>query len=626
MPRGETYFSFWTQRGTGGVRAQLGLARRGPTAITSATRPTSMKRLFQLIVLSVALWLVAAAFWYATSPKFGQMTVQAAGQPDGSFATPAVIFPTTPGPVTVRQTMMLPGYHPTKFVVYGYGTLTSLKVNGHEVALVSRVFGDRLDLGPYLHRGANEFIAEFVSDDVLNIFLLKTYPGDTCRLLLLLLCGFALIPTLSACLLALGFRIDLIEWLIVYGALFLRLVYVAATPVAIRSNDYAGHIEYAQHFMKHVKLPGIHWGWETYQPPLYYALLGFLARPVAHLGMTEDQILVLWQMISGAMSAATLLAGVWIARLLYPAAAQINPRRWFVAILAFLPVLVNSAAHINNDLLEMALAFIWLGLLIGFWREPKMAGWIGIAVVAALAILTKSNGLLLMAIAGLVLLLHPRLDFRTKASWTVILVAAFVMIDGWYEVVRHQQATDVTGGMVSNANGLPEEDRLTETQSLLDSVTFNPWKVASHPNLDMVGGRRDEAPEFFFKSAFIANGPHFAPDQFARRVVLITAMLLLPLIVFGLARMDRSRLSDAWPLVIVLGVLLAAHWMFIRMVPYTSSQDFRYSVPVIVPLAYFLLCGIGALPATWRPAGWTLLLVALATSGAYFIHQTFFRC
>ena len=585
--------------------------------------------LAKLILCSCLLWLAAGAFWYATAPTFRQLTVQPDSGAARTFEAPVLSFTVPSGHAVVTQIFDLPAVHATRFVVYGLDTLNSLKVNDREVTCSPPpAFGRACDLSSYLHRGTNRVEATVSTGKSVSppFFFMAPSVGDGCRLVLLVLCALAAVPTLNVCLYAAGIRLDWLEWLIVYAAALLRLVYFAGTPFYVRALDYGGHIDYIEHFTHHVKLPQIGFEWESYQPPLYYAILGFPSRLFEHFGVSREHLWSLWQFPSLLMSCATMAACVWIARLLYPDPPRKFLRAGFLTMMGWLPTLVYNASRINNDVLEALVAFVWLALLLKFWREPRKLLWLAISVVAAFSILTKSNGLILMAVSLVALAMHPGLSIKTKLGWAAVLAGSFVVLDGWYEALRYWQSSGVVNSLVANVGNLPQLEKMTQSQSIAKSLTFNPWEVVAYPDVDRMGVRRDMAPEYFFKSAFITAGNVFRVHLFAPRVVLVSVLVLLPLLVYGLIRSKLSRASIDVPLLMVLGVLLAAHWAFLRMVPYASSQDFRYSTLLLVPLAYFLLGGISHLPAALRPVGWALLFLALAISGAYLLGLSLTLC
>jgi hypothetical protein len=162
-----------------------------------------------------------------------------------------------------------------------------------------------------------------------------------------------------------------------------------------------------------------------------------------------------------------------------------------------------------------------------------------------------------------------------------------------------------------NVDGLPPA--LTLPSELRNFVTFDPAQIVTHPeNFPWDDSqRRQFLLEFFFRSAFFGEftfAGHLRPLE---RAILVSALLGLPLMAFGVAR----ELGDAhpiWPMVASAAVLLGAFVMYRMKFPFAPSQDFRYVTFLAVPLTFFAVRGAFDLPRLARPFG----VATLATLGA----------
>jgi hypothetical protein len=65
--------------------------------------------------------------------------------------------------------------------------------------------------------------------------------------------------------------------------------------------------------------------------------------------------------------------------------------------------------------------------------------------------------------------------------------------------------------------------------------------------------------------------------------------------------------------------VFAAHWNFVQIAPYISSQDFRYSVILLAPMAYFFAYGASNLPTKWREAAFLVLQFVILNCGIYIL-------
>ena len=83
------------------------------------------------------------------------------------------------------------------------------------------------------------------------------------------------------------------------------------------------------------------------------------------------------------------------------------------------------------------------------------------------------------------------------------------------------------------------------------------------------------------------------------RALILAALLLVPPLFLGVWEALRERKRLDVPLLITGVAIFGAHWIFVQIAPFISSQDFRYSVLLLVPLTVFCIQGGKGLPAKW---------------------------
>jgi len=91
---------------------------------------------------------------------------------------------------------------------------------------------------------------------------------------------------------------------------------------------------------------------------------------------------------------------------------------------------------------------------------------------------------------------------------------------------------------------------------------------------------------------------------------------MLSLVAIGLWQSLRRQWYATTPLWITTVILLLGHVVYRQTAPYSSSQDFRYSILLLVPFAYFLIVGLETIPKGLRkPARYaTYTFIALCAS------------
>jgi 4-amino-4-deoxy-L-arabinose transferase-like glycosyltransferase len=482
--------------------------------------------------------------------------------------------------------------------------------------------GRTVDLGPYLHAGRNDFTIFLKNDGgpgFLSVLVSKTdwrllIPRLTLILSIIILALLILKrkkqkPIMT--LLGVGFTTGII----------LRLLYVYNTLYTIRGHDPEGHVEYLTYVAKTLTLPPTKMGWEYYHPPLYYVLSGLWMRLGSLLGFPDAPIIRSLQWHAFLVSLLCLAFSVWMASLLFRSERERSPRALFVWVLAVFPSLVFFAPRINNDVFLALWEFLAFAFLLQWWQEGRTMNWILATMISGLAILTKSNALLFLPILLILLFLKKGLSLRKKMLvggagfffLFTIIVLNFTLRSGAKE-------DNFLVPNLSNLNDALLVDSAPETLT-----EFNVLRLILHPfnnAWESVAGR-DYFWEYFLKSAFFGEfdfGRLLAPFSSA---LLVVFLLLLPVAGWGLFS-SLKRWYDTLPLWLTTLILLIGHAAYRQIAPYSSSQDFRYSILLVIPLAYFLALGWSHLSGRLRLVTSGLLLLFLVLCGGFLISVSTF--
>ncbi len=522
----------------------------------------------------------------------------------------------------LKEQLRVSSLYTTIFEFYPQDVLWSIKVNGHEVDApglplsAAHHEGRSVDLAPFLHSGINQL--EFQMEVFWGEAALQTCvsPWDKYSLALLVLMTVAMAGTAAFFGSILRIEISRPEMLLLGAGFCIRYIYLQGTPYFVRAYDYWGHADYLNYVARQLSLPGPHANWESYQPPLYYLLLGGATKLLLVCGMPVEQSSALWQGFSLFCSIGVLLAGLWISRLLYKKETN---RLYLLAVLIVTPALVFNASRVSNDVLLNLLEFIWLGFLLQFWRQPDDRTWLGLCVVLALALLTKASALALIPISVLCLTLAPHYTARAKFFAILSLIVVSFAVAGWYYLPRAFHETGVNTYIVGNLHTLNPKSHIDGI--FARSLVFNPFKVIRYPFVQPWGPRHEYFLEYFFKSIFVGEWFLGTAYRWVARFFVLTALLLVPVFLRGVWSAlgdEKENCSSATPLLIVLGIVFSMHWAFLQIAPYMSSQDFRYSVILLVPMVYFFLQGAASLPLRWERS-FHFALQLLMLNGAIYL-------
>lgn len=400
-------------------------------------------------------------------------------------------------------------------------------------------------------------------------------------------------------------------------AAVIRFLYFVGTTHTERAYDVEGHIDYVNFLLNNRRLPVMGEGWQWYQPPLYYTVLA----GVSLLHYLRDGVLSSAYAIMQAVSlvASILTYGVALLigrRLLLP----LQKRSFWLYVLQLIacPALVYFSARINNDVFLLLFSSIALYLLIVWWQTAKDAYWYSAIVVLCLAYISKSNALIVFASAATLLLVRPALSWLHKwsLSWRTVLLLIFCL--QW--IIAFRLLSYGEPGMVGNATNLNEELRLTNTIEHL--AVFNPIKILDHPYADpwLDEERRQYFWEYLFKSALF--GEFVPPESLYNAVIvlLIVSLCLTPLILWSFFYSAVRNWRRDMPMLVLTVYILLSHLAFRILYPFSSSQDFRYSVLLVLPASYFAVANLHRCPVRIRQF-YTALLLALPLTQAYFLIQ-----
>ncbi len=267
------------------------------------------------------------------------------------------------------------------------------------------------------------------------------------------------------------------RWLVavLIGYTVLAVIYSVSTPI-FEPPDEVFHFPLIDHIANTGRLPvqdpaiETLWHQEGSQPPLYYLLSAALVRPINRddlalrlvrnpharigVGLAQDNhvtVLHDWdaeafpwhgtalavhvvRLFSVLLSLGTVIAIYHIARLTVPDQPAIHLTA--VLLAAGNPMFLFISASVNNDTLINLLSAVTVALLLLIWRRGfSTRRIVALAVILALASISKLSGLALYPLAGLIVLLvaiRDGLPVRRLVQAGLIVIAAWAVLAGWW--------------------------------------------------------------------------------------------------------------------------------------------------------------------------------------------------
>lgn len=517
--------------------------------------------------------------------------------------------------------------HPSILRVKPDDCIRSLRINNTPVRGDIAIFcdygsGRDINLGPYLRAGTNLFEFEILDQGGVSGITVSVSRFDKVL--------WSLYIALFILVFWYGKKVALHHtkgkwpyavWMTVFYGLVLRFFYFLATPPNARAYDQDGHVDYIKYVAEHFSIPNSQAGWEYHQAPIYYFMTGVWTSLASMCGRAFDLILRDYQRFALIISAAALIACVPLAAQLFPKKSDRKNSLLFLGILATFPALVYLAARITNGALYHLLAIITIVQLVVWWNEGETRAWYLTCLAAGLASIVKVSAYAFFPAMFLCLLLRKGISMREKIRMGSLGAVILIVVAGWFPLFRMVSEADHTRSVQLGNQGMNSKLLLPTTRPS-DLVTFNPIRLVSipfnNPWEDSAG--RQYFLEYFFRSGFFGEFSYSDWRRALGVVILVLGILLFPVLLFGLYKESKKKQRyESLPMLLVFFCLMASSIWYRINFPYGSNSDFRFVAPVILPIAYFIVKGIGHLPAPVRSAAYKTTVALCGVSTVFLI-------
>jgi hypothetical protein len=366
----------------------------------------------------------------------------------------------------------------------------------------------------------------------------------------------------------------------------IRLVYFIDTPWNLRTHDVDGHIDYIVYIATNGWIPMADECYTCYHPPLYYMLsAGFYS---IGLLVSKQVALAIVQLFSLMLSSGFILFILLSLRTMRFSNIVLIMMTVFIL---FYPSLILHSVRIGNDVLQYT-AYAGAFYFYLQWLKSGKGIWSSTFFVA-IAIFSKLNGLVIVAVLGMAYLFYVTWLHQWRLKWrTLFTVAGVYMIIIAMTAGLHVTRSD--GGVVSNAESLNKD--LFVDNSLASYIYFDPKimikEAFTDPWLD--GKGREYFWNYFWQSSLFGEFKHSNQLRGIATGISALFLMLLTASIAGFFMMRKYDVIDAMPF-IMNAVFLVIAAIYLRIsIPASCSNDFRYSFPLVLSIAYFL-----ALFLTW---------------------------
>ncbi len=513
-----------------------------------------------------------------------------------------------------------------------------MRVNGQAVDLSSVSnskisdwkYGFNFDLKPYLQPGNNKI--EIAVRNNGGKYGLAFFPSGKSGILIfvsiLILLNFMVFLFV---LLKKTLSWDTVLTALVVAGILLRFIVMFYTHYTVRSYDVAGHLEYIWFILKHFFPPAKHAGWMFYHPPFYY----FLAAGAVRIGLlfTQDKEVIykLLQFFSLLLNAGFLIATVEIFKRIFGSRSgrKIAPIWIATVVFVFWPGGVIHAVRIGNDGLQYLFSALSLLFFVRWRQEDSRKAFYLSFVFAAFGMITKTNAILLFGLLGIYYLIDL---IRTKAvvsRWRELVVLGLttlvVLMIGFRVPIKN-----FSGGleMVSNASTLTRQLKVGNR-----AQNYLYFDLKTYINTPFVSPWKDETGRQYFWNYLLKTslfGEFSEPDAHLGNQAVVLSWVALLMVLYTLAGMvlqnrkwiEKNQVVLSYFVILILGAIV-----FRILYPYASSNDFRYTLPILIPFSIFFAQAIVFFRFTGRKRiewfGYILTVFLMVWSWLYLIRLGF---
>lgn len=401
------------------------------------------------------------------------------------------------------------------------------------------------------------------------------------------------------------------------SGLLLSLVYLHYTPYDQRSYDIMGHIGYIRYLAHHYKLPAVMEGWESYQPPLYYIPAAVIYKLASVTGVTNPFTAL--QFFSFALYGVFLLFVYKI--LSFSGILRGKFLSFAFALFVFWPTSVIHSVMIGNDIM----LYLWYAVSLYFTLKCASGGsrkdFIIAGASAALAVFTKSNGLLMVVLLFAGVALGQGRGWYRKHWKSAVLVAAAVLLLFGANASRLLVQPKKADIFIANVDGLGSKFAVKNTLSHM--LAFDLRAYFTDPYGDVFDDRSGR--QFFFpylwKTALMNTQYFNMLYSEASRLLLLLFLYLAFFALAGFLASVRRRKGRIDPAIVVIAanaaLLLSASFLARLKYPYSSTGDFRYIYPFLISFVFFLgyyLQSAGEKKSVLSPVAQILIIAFISLS------------
>jgi len=512
----------------------------------------------------------------------------------------------------------------TKFTIIPDDCIQEILVNGEKIplngvkGLCDYFNGAKFDFSKYVKEGLNHFELQMRNNGGPGGLRIEA-PYNGFQSISFMHVAFTFLLLLSTALILRKFNFRVIAIFIILIGITLRLILYTYTGPIQYVYDIGGHLHYIQVIAEEKRIPKIDEGWGTYQPPSYYIASAAIKNFIDNYSHAlSNRILQQFNLL---LSFASIVLGVALI-------ISLLGNRWPAYLAALVsvswPGFVLAAPRINNDSLFYFGALFCMFFAQRYWQTHKNSYVLLASAGVATALAAKSNGLVIFGTWAIIYILGSLRFGKINSLRTLFLSISMIAVSIGFS--NYRTAIDVFEGkkseFVGNIDGLDKALIVNNTAGNYLYFDLRDYMLVPYANSRNDAGGRQYFWNFALKTSLF--GEFNLWDSPTGRVLAII-LSVLALLIFGLALWGiiHIQVKEYPSLLFVVFLFVALIYLRISY-PYACSNDFRYIMPVLFPLAYFSMRGAQILlNSRIRKLSYIILLSFPCLSFAFIVGRAF---
>ena len=412
-------------------------------------------------------------------------------------------------------------------------------------------------------------------------------------------------------------------------SLAISTLYLSKTDERTRTFDVfegGGHKDYIEYLIEHQKLPIPGDGWEYHQPPLYY-LTAALAKKSAPINSA----------VSGELWGQLFALFLWTLFLISSLATlKLSLRKQKIALLlatialCLWPSGIIHSIRIGNDLAIYACYGLAFFYTVKWWKNRESTTLFWASLWMAGSLLSKSNGLAVAGVLGILVLFHIYglvrkkhlfQQHKTKLFRDVAIAGGLfisAMLLNFADNVKHYLDGTSEDWLLSNVSEMINPG-LKVGNDVKNYIVFDSATFVENPFISTWEDKYGRQYFWNFVLRSSLSSEYFFDGKWMDVWGTINGILLLLMIsgslIYYLQRQPETSRNQVkrftyrnapWIMALIFPFILLLAYRI--KVPLSCNTDFRYIYPVIVPILFFAL-------QAWRNSK-TLLIPRVLTLGA----------